>query len=127
MTLLFYALFFISIFILEAGAFLNPELLLASLKEAEEYPAKIKKDKTTKLPSAYIFEAIYLVFLLIGLITSQWLLFLLIILISFIPKKAAWWIKIDSALSIIIAFAIIFNKFHLHIDLFRELKSIILH
>ncbi len=61
---------------------------------------------------------IYMIWAFIGIISSQWFLFIVLIILSIIPKK---WIIIrwlDAFLSLGLLFFMIINTFHLHINLF---------
>jgi len=83
---------------------------------------KAGKDKTTKdLPKTYttlgFFMIGYFFWAVIGLFTGQWLIFLILLAVSMIPKKhiAIRWI--DSVISLgLILFAMI-NAIHLHISM----------
>ncbi len=59
-----------------------------------------------------------------GLFTSQWPLFLLLILLSLLPiKNTARGIKIDAALTLVVLVAIVLNKTHFKVDLWELIKS----
>ena len=45
---------------------------------------------------------IYLIYCFVGLMSSQWVLFLLIILLAFIPKRWLWWRYVDSLVTLLI-------------------------
>jgi hypothetical protein len=67
---------------------------------------------------------LYFIWSFVGIFTSQWVLFLLLILLGFIPlKRFKAWMKIDAAISIAILMLIILNKYHLHIDVLASIKS----
>lgn len=77
--------------------------------KAEDYSGTVK---------AYLFiSLIYMLYCFAGLLTSQYPLFLLMILIALIPKKFLILRYIDSFASIAILLFIILNKFHFHIDI----------
>jgi hypothetical protein len=61
----------------------------------------------------------YVTWVFIGLLSSQWIVFLLLVIVNFIPKGLSKPLHIaDSITSIILLLFIIVNKFHLHIDVF---------
>ena len=62
---------------------------------------------------------IYLIYCLVGLMSSQWVLFALIILLAFIPKRWLWWRYVDSIVTLLILAFILLNKYHFHIDMFH--------
>ncbi len=71
-----------------------------------------------------IFMSLYLLWVILGLFTSNWILFLFIILISLIPTKTKLMLLIDGIVSFLILTFIIVNTFHLHIDLQQLLLNI---
>lgn len=71
---------------------------------------KLNKEKKGKLTfdeigaSMAFYQSIgiiYLIYCFVGLMSSQWVLFLLIILLAFIPKRWLWWRYVDSLCHII--------------------------
>lgn len=72
-----------------------------------------------------LLHVLYALWALAGVLTSQWLVFLALIILSFISSlsflKNKQWNLIDSIISIsLIAFAII-NTYHLHIPLLERI------
>lgn len=59
----------------------------------------------------------YWFILFVGLLSSQWVAFALIILLAFIPKRKLWFRYVNSILIIAILTFIVLNKYQLHIDL----------
>ena len=89
---------------------------------------KLNKEKKGKLTfdeigaSMAFYQSIgiiYLIYCFVGLMSSQWVLFLLIILLAFIPKRWLWWRYVDSLVTLLILVFILLNKFHFHIDMFH--------
>lgn len=89
---------------------------------------KLNKEKKGKLSFDEIgasmtlyqsIEIIYLIYCLVGLMSSQWVLFALIILLAFIPKRWLWWRYVDSIVTLLILAFILLNKYHFHIDMFH--------
>ena len=75
-------------------------------KEVGDWP------KETRGPIA--LSGIYITLTIIGLFTFQWYAFVLILLLSAIPKKAAWYLRVDAFLTILIILFVVINKFHFH-------------
>lgn len=89
---------------------------------------KLNKEKKGKLSfdeigaSMTLYQSIgiiYLIYCLVGLMSSQWVLFALIILLAFIPKRWLWWRYVDSIVTLLILTFILLNKYHFHIDMFH--------
>lgn len=89
---------------------------------------KLNKEKKGKLSfdeigtSMTLYQSIgiiYLIYCLVGLMSSQWVLFALIILLAFIPKRWLWWRYVDSTVTLLILAFILLNKYHFHIDMFH--------
>lgn len=94
-------------------------------KFINEFRRKHKeKEEMTSLEKTYsILTMLYMVWALVGLISSQWGLFAIFLVLSFITGTvmkviADWakpvWIVIDGILSFAILVLILLNKFHLH-------------
>jgi len=64
------------------------------------------------------FGIIYWVWIYIGLFTSQWLLFIAILILSLINKKHPVIRIIDAILSMMVIVIILLNKYYLHLELF---------
>ncbi len=76
------------------------------------------KDHTTEDTLFQFLEIGYLIWNLIGLFTSQWLLFLILLLMGVFIRKGLKWITwIDAFISFLIILFIILNRYHFHIDL----------
>lgn len=89
---------------------------------------KLSKEKKGKLSfdeigaSMTLYQSIgiiYLIYCLVGLMSSQWVLFALIIILAFIPKRWLWWRYVDSIVTLLILAFILLNKYHFHIDMFH--------
>ena len=89
---------------------------------------KLNKEKKGKLSfdeigaSMTLYQSIgiiYLIYCLVGLMSSQWVLFALIILLAFIPKRWLWGRYVDSIVTLLILAFILLNKYHFHIDMFH--------
>lgn len=64
--------------------------------------------------TAGVLMLVYFIWSFIGLLTSQWLLFVLIMVLSVIGSlfKNITWRRIDGILTIILLLAIVLNKYH---------------
>lgn len=84
------------------------------------YRYKEDKKMTTNF-GIYTFASLYYwAISFIGLLSFQWYLFLLIIIMGFIPKgKYIWVRRVDSLISIAILLFAVLNKYHFHITLFK--------
>ena len=89
---------------------------------------KLNKEKKGKLSfdeigaSMTLYQSIgiiYLIYRLVGLMSSQWVLFALIIILAFIRKRWLWWRYVDSIVTLLILAFILLNKYHFHIDMFH--------
>jgi len=86
------------------------------------YKRKLRKIKDSDVLSSdqkllLIFMLLYIVWMLIGLFTFNWILFLILFLSTLIPKKNKFLMLLDSVISLIILLFIILNAFHFNIDL----------
>lgn len=72
-----------------------------------------------------ILMMFYIIWVIIGLFSSQWIVFVSILIISIIPKKYIIIRWIDSLVSALLLLFIILNVYHFKIDLFVYLKSFI--
>ena len=59
----------------------------------------------------------YTFWVIIGLFSSQWVLFASIILLSIIPSKKIWVRRVDAIITLLVLCFILINKYHLHIDI----------
>lgn len=121
------------VFYIIAALFLIVELLLlVNIKTVHSGVKRLyklrKEKKKVKLPDlssgmvAYqIVGILYLIYAVVGLMSSQWVLFAALIVLSFIPKKWILWRYVDSILSIAILVFIILNKYHFHINILNSI------
>ena len=67
-----------------------------------------------------ILSVFYLIFCLIGLMSSQWLEFEFLVLIALVAIniRKLWCRYANTILSIILLLFIVLNKYHFHVDLF---------
>ena len=89
---------------------------------------KLNKEKKGKLTfdeigaSMAFYQSIgiiYLIYCFVGLMYSQCVLFLFIILLAFIQKSWLCWRYVDSLVTLLILVFILLNKYHFHIDMFH--------
>lgn len=117
------------VFYIIAALFLLVELLiLVNIKTVHSGAKRLYKlrkeknkveleDLSPGMIAYQIVGIIYLIYAVIGLMSSQWIMFAVLILLSFVPKKWIVWRYIDSFLSIAILVFIILNKYHFHFSL----------
>ena len=120
MTHIFY---FFAIF-----ALLYELLVLTDTKNASKFlidltnKLKIKEDLATKEEAFSIFMLGYTIWNFIGLFSSQWVLFLILLLLSiFSFKKYPFLLFIDALISFGLILFIILNKYHFHINIIKTL------
>jgi hypothetical protein len=67
----------------------------------------------------------YIVWIFVGLFSSiNWAVFLIMIFMSFIPKKTIWFLAIDSFITSVLLLFVILNQYHLKIDVFELIKNL---
>jgi hypothetical protein len=66
----------------------------------------------------------YFVWVFIGLLSSQWVVFSMIFIISFIPKKYIFVRWLDSLVTLIALLFILMNAYHFKIDVYQFLLSL---
>ena len=117
MKTLFYLLSFIPL-LSELNVFVNTNEYKKE-RDAWIQDSKDKKYDEWSSQSKYmaIIHLIYMAWLLIGLLSFQWLAFVAILILTLIPKKRIWYMKIDSFLTVLIIIFIILNHFHFRLDL----------
>lgn len=110
------------VFYLLVSFFLAFEIL--SLFAVKKIHASVNKyrdlsnvqDMSATFATYYVVNVLYFLTCVIGLISSQWACFLLILALCFIPKRYLTWCIIDGVISILILLFVILNKYHFHID-----------
>lgn len=112
MTFIYYVIFFFAGLYIETDAIADPKSV-----------AKMTQHKASNPDYAIDYKfidfcmLIYSLFSFIGLFSSQWLLFIPLIILGFIPRKWKVWVFIDALISLILIVFIILNKYHLHYKL----------
>jgi len=99
----------------EMNVLYNPVKVRDNYKRiAEAKTGDIPKDLVLLL----VLMAGYCLWTIIGLFSSQWICFLVIILLSLIPKKQSVVLRwIDALVTVVILLFIILNAYHLHLNL----------
>ncbi len=121
MTHIFYIGLIIFI-IYEVYSFLNAEKINTRQTEYKDLSKDVNKEYFLWKNGGFLiklslFNMFYFIYVFVGIFSSQWLLFLAILLLSLIPKKTVAVRRIDSVLTIIILLFILINKYHLHINI----------
>ena len=128
MKVIFY-LFTIIAIMYELHVLLNPKRTLSFMQELKRV-SKIESDDgikkyNLKQITFYLFSLGYLIWGTIGLMTFNWVLFLIMLLIGLIPKRYYLQYIIDSLIVIpLLVFAIV-NTFHLKINLFNYISDML--
>ena len=60
----------------------------------------------------------YLIWNLFGLLTGQWVLFVILLLLSLLPKNNVFLTFLNGFISLAILIFLVINQYHLHIDLY---------
>lgn len=87
-------------------------------EESEEYKQlkeELEDSALTKWGLFQLFELFYFIVLVVGLLSSQWVGFIAILILSFIPKRTVTFRKFDGVLSMLILLFILLNKYQFHI------------
>ena len=75
-------------------------------------------DMTKNQMTFVLLQVGYFIWGFVGLFTSQWIPFAIIMILSIIPKGNYLFLRrVDAFLTLILLFFILINKFHLHINL----------
>ena len=123
MTHVFYILiaFFIFVELIVLFSQKNIHSAVKRLKKSnKEKKGKLSFDEIGASMTLYqSIGIIYLIYCLVGLMSSQWVSFALIILLAFIPKRWLWWRYVDSIVTLLILAFILLNKYHFHINMFH--------
>ena len=107
--------------IYEMSVIMNPKRIYAS---KEKIKAAGKFDNFTSGQKSYAILSLgYLVWAFIGLFSFNWVAFLFLIAISFIPKKYFILMWFDSVISFLILLFVLLNSYHFQIDLFAAVRS----
>jgi hypothetical protein len=118
-TFLFYAFAVLPI-IWEAVIISSPIRMSRKIKAMKDAKAK---EYTTNQSAASVFLLTYAFWSIIGLMSTQWIGFAAILVLSLIPRGNFWFFRwVDSVISIAILVFIVINKYHLHIVVIDTIK-----
>lgn len=122
---LFYFIAFLPI-LWEIMVLSNPKKVarFISILRAKSKYNLTKKNYTNAEKAFYLLNLGYIGWSIAGLLSSQWVLFLIIILLGFMPKKHYITIWINSLLSLAVLIFIILNAYHFHIDVYSWVISL---
>jgi len=99
----------------EIFAICNVKRIHNAVQKYGKKQSKDLKDYSTSYIIYVMFGFFYLFLCIVGLMSSQWILFGALLLLGLIPKKWITWRYIDGTLSIVILLFILLNKYHFHI------------
>lgn len=119
--------FIVIFYLFSFAAIMNEILTLANPKKVSAFARSFKgkefKELTDTQKNYSYLTILYFLWTFVGLLTSQFIPFLFILLLCLVPTKY-WFLKwIDSLLSLSLIIFILINKFHLHINVYDYLKS----
>ncbi len=98
-----------------------------NLKKTHEFVKRMKNIKwddcntNQKLFSSFNF--FYLLYVIIGIFSTQWIEYLLLLLLTFLPNKFILIRIINTSFSLILLIFIILNVYHFHINLDKILYN----
>ncbi len=117
MTYLFYLITIVWV-IVEFVCLKNTQQVLDVINKTKNKQRKLSINENTFL----VLQLFYAIWGLIGLFSSQYIIFILLTALSFLVKqKTVISIKINSTISIFLLLFLILNKFHFHIDLWNAI------
>jgi hypothetical protein len=108
--------------VMEFTSMRDPHRVLALLKNAK---GKEWKEWDTSTRAHFTLNAMYAAWIGIGAASDQFLLFGAVLLLSLVPKKWAWYIRIDAAITSAIILFMVLNHFHWKMDVWNTLASIL--
>jgi len=118
-TFLFYfcSLYFFSLEVVKLG---DPTKAYNKFLAQKAFFAQTQPLKTwsTESKNWVVANFLYLCWAFLGLFSSQWFLFLIMLIIGIIPGRTKWLYWIDALISVILILFIIINKYQLHITFF---------
>jgi len=110
---------------------------IANFDKLDRFRNKIKESKSNngkmnlsgpEITFAFL-ELLYFAWALVGLFSSQWVIFFLIFCLSIVNswiRGSRTWNTVDSVLTVILIMFAILNTYHFQINLFREIINIFL-
>ena len=121
MTSLFYFIFLFLVVFAEGSNIFSPDKKIRLLESIKIKDEEEKKEALKGLLSMLLIEVFYGLFSIIGLMTDQWVAFVVLFLLSIVvaPLKhvAPTYARIlDGIISLPLGLFIVINYFHLHMD-----------
>lgn len=122
---LFYSMLLVPLFY-ELGCLQEPQKVIHFMKRYKE-KSRANKLQTSMDWAFFSFSLFYLILSFVGLLSSQWVLFTILILFSMvvgqIKLKSKWILQLDALVSAAILLFILLNKFHFHINLIHRILA----
>ena len=81
------------------------------------------KDWSTNQQAVSLLMLMYFCWTVVGFMTSQWIVFITILFLSYIPKKHIIVRKVDAFITLCLLIFAILNEYHLHINLIDIFKQ----
>lgn len=98
-------------------------LNVVAVKKTQNFIKSNKGKKPDEISGNYRILAFFMIFytcwILTGLFTFQWPVFIMLFVFGLIPKKYIWYRWIDSFLSLVVLIFIVINAYHFKIDIFK--------
>ena len=120
----YYLLFLLVALQVELSSLSDPSSIIdrrLQLKAHKDIPVE---ERISVMPPISGWEIVYLFLGLLGIISSQWLMFVMLILLGTVPKRYKYWVVIDAVLSLLVVFVIIINRYHIHYNWTDALTSL---
>lgn len=108
-------------------AILWETMVISSPKKVLDFRTRLRNainedgEKTSTMKAYGMFTILYFLWVIVGLFTSQYVIFLIILLLGSISKKKVWIVWIDSVVTLGLILFIILNKYHWHINVMQEI------
>ena len=111
------------LFILVEFASIGSAKQMHEARQEQKLFGKTTDATREKLKGVYAMHFLYLIWACIGMFSSQWIIFLALMLMSLFPKTNVLMRKIDATICILILFFLLVNYFHLDWDVLGYIKS----
>lgn len=97
---------------------------VSSVRKVHDFVENIRKSKGLKFDDMtanqkmFSFMSVgYIIWIVSGIFTFQWSIFVFLLAIGMIPKRHVWYRWVDSFITLIALMFVIINAYHLNIDI----------
>jgi len=101
----------------------NLDNMHAALMRFKNVRGKSLKAYSDNQKTVSFLLLLYLLWIFIGLFTFNWVSFLVLIFLGFVPNNNKYVVFINSVISVLILFFVVLNAFHFHIDVWNLIYS----